>query len=245
MEFFDFGTIFFFVAAVIIFLQLRNVLGRRTGSERPPFDPYSPRTGDPAKGAPNNDNGNVANNDTVVALPRRTDPADKNAAAKNFADIDAVSPAGTPLNEGLRAISAADSSFEPKRFLEGAKMAYEMIVTSFADGDRKALKTLLAKDVYEGFVSAITEREAKGEKLNSSFVGIGKADIVGAEMKGSDAHVTVRIVSQMISATLDKDGKVIDGDPDAVVEIKDVWTFARDTRSRDPNWKLVATEAED
>lgn len=246
MEFFDFGTIFFFIAAVIIFLQLRNVLGRRTGNERPPVDPYSARKADPApntaKGAPTNDNGS---SDGVVALPRRPDTAGKEAADNGFADIDAIAPAGTPLNEGLRAIRAADSSFEPKRFLDGAKMAYEMIVTSFADGDRKALKTILAKEVYDGFVSAITEREAKGEKLTSSFVGIGKADITGAGMKGTEANVTVRIVSQMISATRDKDGKVIDGDPDAVVEIKDVWTFARDTRSRDPNWKLVATEAED
>ncbi|KXF79242.1 calcium-binding protein [Paramesorhizobium deserti] len=233
MEFFDFGTIFFFVAAVIIFLQLRNVLGRRTGSERPPFDPYSARSGDAQKQAGNGDN--------VVALPRRADTA----AEKDFTSIDAVSPAGTPLNEGLRAIRAADPSFDPASFVDGAKMAYEMIVMSFADGDRKALKTLLSKEVYDGFVSAITDREARSEKVNSSFVGIDKADIVGAEMKGSDAHVTVRIVSQLISATLDKDGKVIDGDPDSVAEIKDVWTFARDTRSRDPNWKLVATEAED
>ncbi|RCS22341.1 calcium-binding protein [Phyllobacterium salinisoli] len=232
MEFFDFGTIFFFVAAVVIFLQLRNVLGRRTGSERPPFDPYAARSKDAPKPA--------ANGDNVVALPRRPD-----AAEKDFGSIDAVSPAGTPLNEGLRAIRAADPAFDPAGFVDGAKMAYEMIVMSFADGDRKALKTLLSKDVYDGFVSAITEREARGEKVNSSFVGIDKADIVGAEMKGSEAHVTVRIVSQLISATLDKDGKVIDGDPDTVAEIKDVWTFARDTRSRDPNWRLVATEAED
>ncbi|PRD44360.1 calcium-binding protein [Phyllobacterium phragmitis] len=232
MEFFDFGTIFFFVAAVIIFLQLRNVLGRRTGSERPPFDPYSARGKDAQKPA--------ANGDNVVALPRRADTAEK-----DFGSIDAVSPVGTPLNEGLRAIRAADPSFEPVGFVDGAKMAYEMIVMSFADGDRKALKTLLSKDVYDGFVSAITEREARGEKVNSSFVGIDKADIVGAEMKGSEAHVTARIVSQLISATLDKDGKLIDGDPDTVAEIKDVWTFARDTRSRDPNWRLVATEAED
>ncbi|GGA90546.1 calcium-binding protein [Brucella endophytica] len=236
MEFFDFGTIFFFVAAVIIFLQLRNVLGRRTGNERPPYDPYAPRTNDPAKSAPAN-----ANGDNVVSLPRRTaEPAEK-----DFTDIDAIAPAGTPLNDGLRAIRAADPSFEPKRFLEGAKMAYEMIVTSFAEGDRKALKTLLAKDVYDGFVAAIDEREKKGETIKSSFVGINKADISGAGMKGGEANVTMRIVSQMISATMDKDGNVVDGDPDAVVEIKDVWTFARDTRSRDPNWKLVATEAED
>ncbi len=149
------------------------------------------------------------------------------------------------MNEGLRAIYAVDPTFEPARFVDGVKIAYEMIVMSFADGDREVLKNLLSKDVYEGFVAAIDEREKQGETVRSSFVGIDKAGIAGAEMKGSEAHVTVNIVSQMISSTLDRDGKVIDGDPDNVVEIKDLWTFARDTNSRDPNWKLVATEAED
>ncbi len=231
MQFFDFGTIFFFIAAVIIFLQLRNVLGRRTGSEKPPFDPYtSARSADsvPASGE----------TDNVVALPRRS-------TEKDFAAFEKIAPAGTPVNDGLRAIYAEDPAFEPARFVEGVKIAYEMIVMAFANGDRKSLKNLLSKDVYEGFVAAIDEREQRGESVRSSFVGIEKAEIASAEMKGSEAHVTINIVSQMISSTLDKDGKLIDGDPENVVEIKDLWTFARDTRSRDPNWKLVATEADD
>ncbi len=232
MEFFDFGTLFFIVAAVVIFLQLRNVLGRRTGSEKPPFDPYTAaRSQEPAEAQ-----------DNVVSLPRRkggteTDPG--------YAIIDKMAAPGTDLNKGLRAIRDADPSFEPKGFVEGAKMAYEMIVMAYADGDRKTLKNLLSRDVYEGFVSAISDRETRSEKIQSSFVGIDKADIVGAEMKGSEAHVTLRIVSELISATRDGAGAVIDGDPETVAEVKDVWTFARDTRSRDPNWKLVATEAED
>jgi predicted lipid-binding transport protein (Tim44 family) len=121
----------------------------------------------------------------------------------------------------------------------------QMIVMAYADGDRKTLKNLLSKEVYDGFVAAIGEREAKSEKIQSSFVGIDKADIVSAEMKGGEAHVTLRIISELISATRDKAGTVIDGDPETVAEVKDVWTFARDTRSRDPNWKLVATEEED
>ncbi len=139
----------------------------------------------------------------------------------------------------------ADQSFDPKGFVEGAKMAYEMIVMAYADGDRKTLKNLLSKDVFDGFVQAISDRESKSEKIQSSFVGIDKADIVGAEMKGSDAHITLRVVSELISATRNKAGEVIDGDPETVAEVKDVWTFARDTRSKDPNWKLVATEEEE
>jgi predicted lipid-binding transport protein (Tim44 family) len=236
MEFFDFGTIFFLVAAVVIFLQLRNVLGRRTGSERPPFDPYTAaRTGDKNSEA-------AKTTENVVSLPRKRAGEANDEAYKA---VDAVAAAGTDLNKGLRAIRDADPSFDPKSFLDGAKMAYEMIVMAFADGDRKTLKNLLSREVFDGFVAAIADRESRSEKIQSSFVGIDKAEIVSAEMKGGEAHVTLRIVSELISATRDSAGTVIDGDPETVAEVKDVWTFARDTRSRDPNWKLVATEAED
>lgn len=234
MEFFDFGTIFFLVAAIVIFFQLRNVLGRRTGNERPPFDPYTAaRTGNKAETAPP---------ENVVSLPRRKGGSEAEAT---YAAVDAFAKPGTDLNKGLRAIRDADPSFDPKAFVDGAKMAYEMIVMAYADGDRRTLKNLLSREVYEGFVAAIAERESRAENIQSSFVGIDKADVVSAEMKGSEAHVTLRIVSELISATRDSGGEVIDGDPETVAEVKDVWTFARDTRSRDPNWKLVATEADD
>ena len=231
MEIFDFGTIFFLVAAVVIFIQLRNVLGRRTGHERPPFDPYSRRT----------ETDDAAQAENVVSLPRR-----KGAEAENaYAAIDSVARPGTDLNRGMRAIQDADPSFDPKTFADGAKMAYEMIVMAYADGDRRTLKNLLSREVYDGFVAAIADRESRSEKVQSSFVGIDKAEIVTAEMKGTEAHVTLRVVSQLVSATRNAAGEVIDGDPETVAEVKDVWTFARDTRSRDPNWKLVATEADD
>ena len=231
---FDFVTIFFLVAAVVIFLQLRSVLGRRTGHERPPFDPYSKReTAEPA---------DAADRGKVVTLPRR-DGADEEE--NPFASVDSVAPPGTPLNESLRALVKADPSFNPKEFVNGARMAYEMIVVAFADGDRKTLKNLLSREVYDGFVAAIADREAKSEKIQSSFVGIDKAEIVAADMKNGEAHITLKVVSKLISATRNKADEVIDGDPETIVEVKDVWTFARDTRSKDPNWKLVATEAED
>jgi len=235
MEFFDFGTLFFLVAAVVIFFQLRNVLGRRTGNERKPFDPYT---------ASRNAKDGPEKAENVVSLPRKRGAADE-PVENPYAAIDDFAKPGTDLNKGLRAIRDADPTFNPKTFAEGAKMAYEMIVLAYADGDRKTLKNLLSREVYQGFVDAIAEREGRSEKIQSSFVGIDKADIVAAEMKGGEAHVTLRIVSELISATRNKAGEVIDGDPETVAEVKDVWTFARDTRSRDPNWKLVATEEED
>ncbi|MBB4191033.1 putative lipid-binding transport protein (Tim44 family) [Rhizobium aethiopicum] len=228
----DFITLFFLVAAVLIFFQLRSVLGRRTGNEKPPRDLYSPRDAAPPE---------AADAGKVVTLPRRDATADDE---DRFSAIDAFAAPGTPLNESLRALNKADPSFSPKEFLNGARMAYEMVVMAFADGDRKTLKSLLSREVYDGFEAAIAEREARGDKVKSTFVGIDKAEITHAETKGSEAQITVRIVSQLISATYDKADALIEGDAENVAEVNDLWTFARDTRSRDPNWKLVATESE-
>lgn len=227
----DFITLFFLVAAVLIFLQLRSVLGRRTGNEKPPFDPYSPK--DLAKGPGSEDS-------KVVTLQRKTDTDGEN----RYAAVDAYAKPDTDLNARLRDVVNADPTFEPKEFLNGARMAYEMIVMAFAEGDRKTLKGLLSREVFDGFNAAITEREQRGETVKSTFVGIEKADIVRASAQDSEVLITVRVLSQLISATFAKDGSVVDGDAEAVGEVDDLWTFSRDVRSRDPNWKLVATESE-
>jgi len=233
-DLFDIYTIIFLALAVFIFLRLRSVLGQRTGRERPPYDPYSAREA-----------ARPSTNDNVVTLPPR--PAD--AAPKPAADAEAaerwkdIAEPGSAAAVGLDAVLAQDPAFDPQHFLTGARAAYEMIVTAYAQGDRRTLKNLLSKDVYDGFETAIKERETRGEKAETRFVSIDKADIAGAEVKGKTAQVTVRFVSQLVSVTRDRDGNVIDGSPDKVTDVTDVWTFARDLSSRDPNWKLVATEA--
>lgn len=238
-ELFDIYNIIFLVLAVAVFLRLRSVLGRRTGNERPPFDPYQARESGEAAGA--------ARSDNVVSLPSAK-PAGEAASpqsAETAERIARIAPAGSSLNEQLTAIVGADPSFEPDHFVIGARAAYEMIVTAFAEGDRRTLKPLLSKEVFEGFDSAISDRESRGEKVESTFVGIEKAEIVDAALKGTLAHVTVRFRSELISLTRGRDGSVVEGDASKVVEVIDIWTFARDVSSRDPNWKLVATESAD
>ena len=127
--------------------------------------------------------------------------------------------------------------------MTGARAAYEMIVMAYAEGDRRTLKNLLSREVLEGFEASIRERENRGETVETRFVAIDKSDITAAELRGRSAQVTLRFISQLVSVTRDKAGNVIDGSPDKVTEVTDVWTFARDVSSRDPNWKLVATEA--
>lgn len=233
---FDIITIIFIGLAVLVFLRLRSVLGRRTGSERPPFDPYARR--DTAARAPN---------DKVIALPQRPRDGEPAPSLDTPADADlklrTVAPPGSMLSDSLKRMMAADNSFDPQSFLEGAKVAYEMVVTAFAEGDRRQLRQLLSREVFDGFVSAISERESRQEKIEFRFVGIEKAEITDAALRGSTAQITIRFISQLISATRDKDGKIIDGDETKVSDVTDIWTFAREVSARDPNWRLVATES--
>ena len=232
-------TLFFLIVAALIFLNLRSVLGKRTGTEKPPFDPYQRGQQDlERKGQP-------ADDGKVITLPRRdqqSQPASEMPSP--YEAIDDFAKPGTPLNGQLRQVHDVDPSFEPRQFVEGAKAAYEMIVQGFAEGDRKSLKTLLSNDVYQGFDQAITAREKAGETVKSTFVGIEKAEITNARLDGSEVTITMRIVSQLISATYNAAGEVIEGNADSVAEVVDSWSFARDTRSRDPNWKLVQTQSE-
>ena len=228
----DIYTIIFLALAVFIFLRLRSVLGQRTGSERPPYDRAAPnvvqRTQD------NNNNNVVPMPGAVIELAPTADVA----PTDRWKDI---AEPGTPLAAGLDGIAAQDSSFDPRHFLSGARSAYEMIVLAFANGDRRALKDLLSSEVYESFESVIKDREKHEQKTETRFVSIDKAELVSAEARDRAAQLTVRFVSQMISVTRDKTGTIVDGNPDKVADITDVWTFARDTSSRDPNWKLVGT----
>ncbi|MEM9332465.1 MAG: Tim44/TimA family putative adaptor protein [Pseudomonadota bacterium] len=239
MEFLDLTTIITIAIAVFILLRLRSVLGQRTGHQKPEdfFDRMSKR--ESAK------EGDTVS-DNVVKLPKRGNAGNEEAEEKNqkVQEIDSLAKPRTKLNKGLKEVLAADPGFSPKEFLNGANMAYEMIVNAFADGDKRSLNNLLSNEVYAGFESVIDDRAQKGETVRSSFVGIDSSEIRAAEVKDSLSNVTVRFESQIISATYDKGNNLIEGDENEVVRVTDIWTFSRDTRSRDPNWKLVATEAE-
>nr|WP_218625610.1 Tim44/TimA family putative adaptor protein [Bradyrhizobium sp. dw_411] len=219
--------------AVFIFLRLRNVLGQRTGNERPPYDRAARNV---VQGAQDNSvvpmPGSVIDQTPLAPTADVTPPTDR---WKGLAE------SGTALAQGLDTIAAQDSSFDPRHFISGAKSAYEMIVLAFANGDRRSLKDLLSSEVFDSFDAVIKDREKQEHKTETRFVSIDKAELVGAEARDRAAQLTVRFVSQMISVTRDKAGTIVDGNPDKVADITDVWTFARDTTSRDPNWKLVGT----
>ena len=236
----DATTIIFLALAVFVIWRLRSVLGQKTGSEQPPrFNPFSRRDPPAPRGSASTEN------DNVVRLPGALSdrPAPAQAETPPAERWKGVAEPGSPTSRGLDEIVSAEPSFDALAFLEGAKAAYEMTVMAFAQGDRKTLKNLLSKDVYEGFERAIADRERKGERAETTFVSIDRAEILGVEVRNRVAQVTVRFVSKLITVTRDAAGAVVDGSPDTVVDVTDVWTFARTLGSRDPNWQLVATEA--
>ena len=232
--------------AVIVFLKLRSVLGRRTGDERPPFDPFS----SDEKAGPS------AESDKVVQLPRARPPKvdedeqsfDAYPQTPPYVVKDrwaGLAPQGSPLAETLSEIASADRHFDAKDFVAGAKSAYEMIVTAFADGDRDILKSLLDAHVYKSFEAVIADRQSRNETIDQTFIGITKTDLHGAELTGTRARLTLRFVSELTACTKNAEGVVIEGDPVTIRKVTDIWTFERDVTASDPNWRLVATGSED
>lgn len=237
----DLITLISLIVAIVAIWKLRSVLGQRSNHDETRIDQQLRERQERERQA--------AANQKVVTMPRRerdeattTGPSDQAAIAQAEAKLKTYA-ADPAVEQGLLAILRADSAFDPDHFVNGSKQAYEMIVTAFAEGNRKMLKDLLSREVMEGFNAAITDRERRGEVIDQSFVGISKAGITEAELKNGQAVITVKFESQLISATRDKAGEVIAGDPQKITDVTDYWSFARELASKNPNWKLVATQS--
>ena len=211
-------TLFFAAVAAFVFFKLFSVLGRRTGHERPP----------PAAAG---GNGAEADDGKVVPLRRRDDGTGDAAA------LDAS------LEAGLARIRQADRDFDPERFLAGARAAFEMILDAFHKGELEKVRRFLDAEVHRGFARAVEDRDAGDAKRLVELVAINRCELAAASMEGPEARVTVRFESDQTDVVKDSEERIVAGDPTAPVEVTDLWTFARDTRSRDPNWLLVATRA--
>ena len=232
--------LFALVAAFLVF-RLWGVLGRRDGHEGNYPDIF------------NRDS--ESRDDNVVPFTDTDRDADiVDAEVEPEPGYEGFSPAPgralpedeiSPLTRGLSDIQAADPGFVPSEFLSGARIAFEMTIDAFAAGNTTALKSLLGPEVLANFQRAIRDREAAGETLEETLVGINSADIVEAWLESKTAYVTVKFISEQISVTRDEHGDVVNGDPEKILELTDFWTFARSTRSRNPNWSLVETRSLD
>ncbi len=224
----DLPTVIFALVALFVAWKLRSVLGMRHDSERPGGLTAPLRRVPSANPA-------VAQPDATLPAPVSQAPADR---------WKGVAEANPGVWSGLDAIAAADRSFSPEAFLSGARVAYDMVVHAFAAGDSDALKSLMAPEAFGNFESAIHARVNAGHTLSTTVVSIDNATIASAALIGQTTRIGVRFLAKLASVTRDAQGDVVEGSPTTVVDHIDLWTFARDIRSRDPNWQLTATESE-
>jgi len=216
-------TVIVILALVALFIGLRlySVLGERTGHEQQPI--LKPAESD------------------ARAAPQVTQPAVSQPAPVDNGDLAYVPTAGP----GVRAILAADPSFDVARFLEGAKSAYRMILESFWKGELDALKGHVDDHVYEAFAGAVAQRQKDGLTLDNRLVTIDQAVISEATLERGVAILTVRFEADIAAVTRNAENQVVAGSLSDAVQTRDLWTFRRDTGSRDPNWLLIETDAEE
>lgn len=224
--------IYALVAGGLVF-WLRSILGTRHGEERDRSDNVISLDGEglakDKTNAPEHAKG-FNGEDQIHDLAKKTEGVtaieNKNAEA------------------GLLSITKADKSFDVKFFLEAVQDVFVMVVEGFGDGDKEMLQDLLADDVYRAFETAMDEREKAGEKLTNEIQAINKAEIIEAKLDGKTAKITVRFVASEVSVTRDKDSEIIAGHPDRAFEMRDIWTFGRDIKSRDPRWFVIETRGD-
>jgi predicted lipid-binding transport protein (Tim44 family) len=230
---FPIDLVLFGMIAAFLVLRLRSILGKRTGLERqaPPTQPG------PARATP----GPIIDATAEAVQP----PASQTVQAGSQAvpaGSQTVPEVASPAGQALARMRELDRNFDPARFLAGADQAFRMILGAFAAGNRVALRPLLSDETYSAFEQAISAREKTGETQVSEIKSMHTLSIDQAELKGRIGSVTVRIVSDQISYTQDKNGRPLTG-ADAVTEITDIWTFERDLSQQDPAWRLVAARS--
>lgn len=206
--------------AIFLILRLRGVLGTREGFEKPPVP---------------------------VATDMKTLPIARHGleVIEGSLDADIIDhvPADSPSAKALAAMKAAERSFNVTDFLRGARAAYEMILSAFDRGALDTILPFLSRDVYDSFVQVVEEREAKGHKVQSTFVGIRELALAKATFNRDtgEAEITIRFVGEQNSCVRDAQDRIVEGNPNEVKRQKDIWTFARRMGADNPNWQLIAT----
>lgn len=207
------------LVAAFLALRLYSVLGRRTGHEQQPA-PLNP-------------------DDRITPKTMQTDvPSPYAPHGTGLGEV----PIAPEAETGVRAIIDADRQFDVHQFLDGAKVAYGMVLDAFWNGKKDDLRWLCEPDVAQSFEDAIDQREAEGHVLDNRLVRVEKAQIVEAMLRGRTAHITIQFDADIAAITRDKDGTVIAGSLSDAVTAHDVWTFSREIGRADPNWKLSETD---
>ncbi len=221
------------VVAGFLFMRLRDVLGTKTGHENPTewFGDKRP-VGDPVAGD--------SDADKVVAFPGAENAS---VFGADHSDIEAVTDLAGNTGQALVAAKEIEPDFNAQRFVEGSRMAYEMILMAYETGDKETLQPLLAPDVYDSFAEAIDTRKEQGLSVDARFIGLRSSKVAEARLdEASKAlQIEVRFDAEMIVAVRNAEGEIVEGDPSVVRRINDLWTFERTLGTDDPSWILVET----
>ncbi|MGF1500192.1 MAG: Tim44/TimA family putative adaptor protein [Paracoccaceae bacterium] len=212
--------IILFAIAAFVLYRLRSVIGTRTGYE-------PPSTG---MGGRSNEAGPQVN-----SSGEDSEADELEAAAVRGLDPEA--------RQALGEIRSIEPDFSMEEFLHGARSAYEMVLMAYEEGDRATLQDLLTPDVYQAFERVIRSREEQGLAVDAKFIGVRdiRVDSLRYDAETAEADLTLRFVGEMITAVRDKEGRIVEGDPNEVRRQTDIWTFSRVMGSQNPNWLLSAT----
>lgn len=229
-----FDIIIFALIAAFLIYRLKSVLGTRHGEERQRPNPFGER---PDMQPQVKKEGLVIDGEVAPVAP----PVAREVVLDGI--VDPALDTDGRVRSGLEDIAQADRYFDVPTFIGGARYAFEMIVTAYARGELDTLKDLLSPKLYNEFKSGVDARQAAGQTTDITIHRIKKAHIIEAHLGGTMAYVTVDFDIEQTTVTRDRDGKIVDGDPDRVFSVEDIWTFTRDTRASDPNWTLIETRA--
>ncbi len=225
--------IFAAIAAFLIY-RLNSVLGTRNGSERQRPNPFTPAEQQRPK---------TASEAAAASVPLPPQPVLSPAALEQM--IDPTANRDGLVEQGIVELRSADPYFEVNSFVEGARYAFELVVTAYAHGDLAAIKPLVSQKLFGDFEAGVKARDAAGHKSELTIHRVKSARITDAHLGGAMAYVTVDFEAEETAVTRDSSGQVVDGNADSIFTIRDIWTFTRDTRTTDPNWILIETRAAD
>ena len=209
-----FDIIIFAMLAGYLVFQLRRALGRRSDNQEPKSKPGHERRAKHSEA------------DNVVAI--NTGKSDNHEHEETLG--------------GLTELREKDPSFSDTEFIKGSKEAFSWIVEAFSKGEISKLEPLLSKPLFNGFKQAIEDREADQLSLETNIVSIKSAQIHNVTLKQDQVNITVEYVTDQIKSTRNTNDEVVDGDPDTIETVTDLWTFNRNIKSNNPNWTLVKTE---
>ena len=222
-SFFSVDLIFFIMIAALLVFRLRNVLGRRTGNEKKPGFGFS----FDAKVVDKNSN-NIKeikiNKEHILNSLKKYKNLDKNG--------------------DLKRIYILSPNFSPKKFLKGAKDAFEIIVGAYAKGNLKKVKDLLSPNIFKTFSNISNQIIKKKQTLEHTLISFKSEEIKRIILKSTIAEIAVRFVTEQVNLLKNNKGQIIEGNNDYIENHIDYWTFSKDLKFSNPNWKLIVTKSE-